>query len=307
MTSNIRYLFRFLSFRGQIRSVRHKFSYICIDMTLRNLYAKIRADLQTIYSIDEAKSIALLLLEKKYGFSRLSVMMDGDLVVQTPDLDSVMAELLAGRPIQYIIGYTEFCGLQIAVTEGVLIPRPETEELAGWIVSEHKNTPNLRILDIGTGSGCIAAAIKSYIADSKVIGWDISDQALQIAALNGVAVSHHDIIKEFDTQLADLLDVIVSNPPYVCDSEIPLMSANVLDYEPSTALFVPDNDPLRFYRAIAQFGTLNLKSGGMLYFEINEAYGPETVEMLQNADYKCVTLRKDIHGKDRMVCGKWTR
>ena len=218
--------------------------------------------------------------------------------------DGALHQLEKFVPIQYILGETEFYGLHFKVGPGVLIPRPETEELVDLII---KQAPigEISILDIGTGSGCIAVSLAKFLPQAKVTALDISKDALAIArqnaAQNRVEVSYveKDILTT-DT-LHQYFDIIVSNPPYVLNTEKQKMQPNVLEYEPHTALFVPDNDPLLFYRKIAQLAQKHLNPNGKLYFEINETFGNETVELLESLGFKNVLLKKDFFGKDRVV------
>ena len=208
------------------------------------------------------------------------------------------------EPIQYIIGYCDFCGLTFKVTPDTLIPRPETSELVEWITEEQKGD-KVNILDIGTGSGCIAISLSCKLPGCNIAAWDISPGALAVATENSkangcsVAFEQVDILAYEPT--GEQFDIIVSNPPYIKENEKKSMEANVLDWEPHTALFVPDNDPLLFYRTIAEKALAMLTSGGALYFEINRAHGAETVEMLKSLGYIETELRKDLAGNDRMI------
>lgn len=212
--------------------------------------------------------------------------------------------LTDGEPLQYVVGTAPFGNLTFEVTPATLIPRPETLELVDWVVAEEGNRPSLRLLDIGTGSGCIAISLASLLPQTKVSAWDISADALAVARRNaernGVEVAFQQVdalhVKETET-----FDCIVSNPPYICEAEKADMTDSVLLHEPHTALFVPNDDPLRFYRAIAKLGVRNLSPGGTLYFEINRAYGAETCKLLRDLGYTNVELRKDFYGNDRMV------
>jgi release factor glutamine methyltransferase len=218
--------------------------------------------------------------------------------------DNALRQLEKDVPIQYVIGETEFYRLKFRVTTDVLIPRPETEELVDWIVKEAAKGI-ISILDIGTGSGCIAISLAKHFPDAKVSAMDISSKALAVAEenarLNQVQVDFFqaDILND---EIPDKRwDVIVSNPPYVRDSEKEKMLANVVEHEPHTALFVADEDPLSFYRKIAEMAKTHLTPNGKLYFEINEAFGMEVIKLLETLGFKKVTLKKDFFGKDRMV------
>lgn len=274
-----------------------------------NIYRDIRDVLIREYDAGEASAIAFLLLEEVAGMSRSQALMGDD----SPQRDELlhMAERIAkGEPVQYVVGKAEFCGLTFHVEPGVLIPRPETEELVEAV--ELQNVQNARVVDIGTGSGCIAISLSKKFPNAKVEGWDISDDALRIAKgnaeLNESNVSFHkvDVLSVSPSEALSLaegkrVDVIVSNPPYICDKEKSDMERNVLDHEPHLALFVPDEDPLLFYRKIAELGVEILSTGGRLYFEINRAYGRETVLLLEGLGYSNVQLVQDQFGNDRMV------
>ena len=221
----------------------------------------------------------------------------------------VVAELKKDRPVQYVLGETEFLGVDFHLNSDTLIPRPETEELVMW-VAESGLKAGERVLDGGTGSGCIIVALGKMVPGLELHGVDVSPEALRQAGenarSNGVEVNflERDILYHERWDWSDF-DVIVSNPPYVRESEKALMHERVLGYEPHRALFVTDEDPLVFYRVIAEFGRLHLKPGGLLFFEINEAFGREMVELLEGMGYREVELRKDIHERDRMVKAKW--
>ena len=269
---------------------------------------EIREALRGIYPDSEALSLAKMLLVEAFGFSTLELYGGKDKEIsgnRLRDLHEMLSRLQKNEPIQYILGKETFCGLTFEVDTNVLIPRPETRELVEWIVADYELLPACRILDVGTGSGCISISLAKFIAGASVESWDISEGALEVArrncALNGVEV----LLRQQDVLLAQpdsaCFDVIVSNPPYITESEKADMEANVLDWEPATALFVPDADPLLFYRKIAELGTVMLKEGGSLYFEINRAYGNETVQMLEGLGYKQIELRKDDWGNDRMI------
>lgn len=223
-------------------------------------------------------------------------------------LDDIIIRLQQGEPLQYIEGKAPFCGMDFIVNPNVLIPRPETAELVEWIASEH-TTQQSHILDLGTGSGCISISLSKRMPQANVEACDISEGALEVAKANnhknGTSVTffHHDIL-DLTTPLPHSYDILVSNPPYIMQSEATDMEQHVTKWEPHTALFVPDNDALRFYLAIAKIGqTEALKPGGHIYVEINQVLGKETVELFESYGYKEVTLRKDIFGNDRMIKG----
>ena len=220
------------------------------------------------------------------------------------EVNDILARLKSYEPLQYIIGETWFCGYRFKVTPAVLIPRPETAELIDWIVTDNKRD-GAHILDIGTGSGCIPVSLALMMDSPVVSAWDISEEALSVASENArinkadVAFSRVDVL---GTDIPNIkVDILVSNPPYITESEKKDMERNVLEWEPNLALFVPDDDPLRFYRRIAELGLDILNDGGLIYFEINRAYGSETIEMLASMGYKNIELRKDLSGNDRMI------
>ena len=221
-------------------------------------------------------------------------------------LRSITDRLQQGEPLQYIEGKAPFCGMEFAVNSSVLIPRPETAELVDWIVCEHA-TQHPRILDLGTGSGCIAIALSKQLPQATIEACDISAEALTVAKENArmneapVSFFTHDML-DLGTPLPHSYDILVSNPPYIRQSEAADMSIQVTEWEPHTALFVPDDDALRFYRAIAELGqTEALRPGGHIYVEINQALGKETVALFEAYGYQDVELRKDIYGNERMI------
>lgn len=267
-------------------------------------YHNLVQQLCTLHPRGEASSIARWVMEERFGLSQTDLLLgkDSDLSAKdTEDLHIITQRLLKNEPLQYILGQTSFCGLTIKVAPGVLIPRPETAELVEWI--KEVCATGSRILDIGTGSGCIALALAHH--GFSVEAWDISSEALSIAQENAINL-HLDVtfkqkdILQFDETTAQF-DIIVSNPPYICNKEAKEMESNVLDYEPHTALFVPDDDPLLFYRAIALYAVNHLSHNGQLFFEINRAYAVETVELLKSLGFIDVTVRQDQFGNDRMI------
>ncbi|NEW84212.1 MAG: peptide chain release factor N(5)-glutamine methyltransferase [Mariniphaga sp.] len=269
--------------------------------------------LSSKYPRQEIESISKLIFEKVLGLSRLQVYLNQHETISPANLaqiTEIVNRLIQFEPIQYILGETEFYGLPLKVSAAVLIPRPETEELVDWIIN---NNPPLSptILDVGTGSGCIPIALSKKLPGASVDGWDISSEALMIARenaeINQVKVDfiYADVLSQSYPVQPQKYDIIVSNPPYVTLSERLSMLKNVLDYEPPIALFVPDNDPLIFYRAIADIAINQLKPGGKLYFEINEQFGNETADLLSLKGFKNIILRKDINGKERMLKADW--
>ena len=269
----------------------------------------IREKLSQIYSSEEIESITRLILEDVTGYGRLQLHLRRTELLSEPkimQIEEIINRLLAHEPIQYILGKTEFFGLPFKVTPNVLIPRPETEELVNWIIREEKKSCQ-SMLDIGTGSGCIPIAIDKNANIENIEGWDISEEALNIARQNaaqndsGVQFSLQDIFDTSNVPKSSKWDVIVSNPPYVLMEESALMEKNVVDFEPHLALFVPEHDPLVFYRAIARFAAVHLRPQGCLYFEINERMGAQTSKLLQKSGFAEILTRKDLQGKERMI------
>lgn len=255
----------------------------------------------------ESAALAKWILTEVFHFSTMELYAGKDITFPTNDwdrLENIISRLRQFEPIQYIIGRTYFCGLSLEVTPDVLIPRPETEELVDWIASNHSES-GLRILDIGTGSGCIPIALAHKMNSPQIASWDISAKALAVAKKN--AALHHaaiefrqvDILQQ--TVPSGTFDILISNPPYIAEKEKIDMSRNVLDWEPSLALFVHNDDPLLFYRKIAQAGRQLLSSKGHLYFEINRAYGEATAALLHHLGYQNIELQKDLSGNDRMI------
>lgn len=274
--------------------------------TRREIYNQLYSVASELYDEGEARQIAEMLLLAKGNISRNDLIIEPNREISIEDLDAIIAELRNWRPVQYIIGHADFRDIELTVREGVLIPRPETEELVEWIT--YNSPKGATILDIGTGSGAIAIALSREVESSHVWAMDISQDALAIARENGM---HHapnvifvegDALADFDTLFNEQFDVVVSNPPYIPQSDEELMRKNVLDFEPSTALFVPDNDPLLFYRSIVRTSKKILKRGGKLYFEIYELLASEMIAMLTDEGYSDITLREDFRGKPRMIC-----
>jgi release factor glutamine methyltransferase len=271
--------------------------------------AYIRKELDGIYPKGEIESMISLIFDKLKGYSRTQLILaDSELLgeKEQENISQIVDRLKKFEPIQYILGSTEFYNLPFYCNPGVLIPRPETEELVDWIVQENKpGKPT--ILDIGTGSGCIAVSLQKNIENSIVYACDISPVSIETARKNAilnhvsVTVVSFDILNKTPEFTFPELDIIVSNPPYVRETEKAQMERNVLDYEPELALFVADAKPLLFYDKIADFAKENLKNNGRLYFEINEAFGNECVEMLASKGFSGIILKQDINGKDRMI------
>ena len=265
--------------------------------------------LTPMHGAQEARAIVYALLEDVFGLRKTDVLLGKfDALSEAEKLHfaECAKRLSTGEPLQYVAGTAPFGELRFEVTPATLIPRPETLELVEWVVADENVKPALRLLDIGTGSGCIAISLAKLLPQAKVSAWDISAEALAVAQRNaqqnGVAVDFKQVDVLHVTE-AETYDCIVSNPPYICEEEKAEMTDSVLLHEPHTALFVPNNDPLRFYRAIAQLALRSLAPGGSLYFEINRAYGAETCNLLRDLGFRDVELRKDFYGNDRMVKG----
>lgn len=293
----------------------------CLDdediMRLKTILDNFHSALDENFGKDEVNSFFDLLMEHYLGVKRIQLVLNPEYTItneQEQLFSDALVELKNNKPIQYSIGETEFYGLPFKVNEYTLIPRPETEELVDWIITsyaEQKKESPLKILDIGTGTGCISISIAKNLSDSNVYALDVSAEALEIAnqnaELNGVEVAfiHDDILKichsTLDTE--SNFDIIVSNPPYVRNLEKAEIKPNVLDNEPHLALFVDDENPLQFYRAICEFAQHNLKENGILYFEINEYLGQEMIQLLEEFGFKSIELKKDLFGKDRMIKG----
>jgi release factor glutamine methyltransferase len=266
--------------------------------------------LLSLYSAAESQVIARWLASWAFRLAGYELVTEG---IRVPDSgsDAVfqrgLEELLDGRPIQYVTGQAFFYGLELRVGPEVLIPRPETEELVRWIVEDCKEMQGLRILDIGTGSGCILAALGLNLRAPALTGWDISAGALKAADYNlskyqlEVNLRNVDVLDENLRSHPDTFDLIVSNPPYVRETEKRDMNRNVIGYEPHAALFVPDHDPLIFYRAISQFASRALRPGGRLYLEVNEFLAGVTAFLVAQCGLDQVEIRNDFRGKKRMI------
>lgn len=271
-------------------------------------------ELSSLYDVMEIESFFYIILEQFHNKKRIDLALNPEMEMDALQLlrwETVLSELKKEKPIQYILGETEFYGLRFRVNENTLIPRPETEELVERILVESRKSKveGLRILDIGTGSGCIAISLAKNISDAKVSAIDVSEKALEMAKKNAeINVVNVDFIladvlklSTFDFRLSTKYDVIVSNPPYVRNLEKQEIKPNVLEFEPHLALFVEDDDALIFYRKIAELSLENLSDNGKLYFEINQYLGKETVELLEKLGFKNVKLIKDIYENDRMI------
>lgn len=261
-----------------------------------------------LYGEAEGRQIAEMILLSRGNFSRNSLIVEPNLPLEIPDLEQIKQDIASWRPVQYILGYADFCGMQLEVNPAVLIPRPETEELVEWVGSE--SAEGARILDVGTGSGAIAISLARSLKGSRVWALDISAEALSVARRNGqlyapnVEFVQGDALADFSGVVAESLDVVVSNPPYIPLSDRVLMRPNVVEYEPQLALFVSDDDPLIFYRSIARTARKMLREGGKLYYEIYEALADEMELMLRSEGYKSIRLREDFRGKPRMICAE---
>ena len=297
-------------------------------------YQQLWQSLTPLYDAGEAQAIVRTVLDVKYGMTLTDIICGKVNEISADEerkLEEIIIRLQKGEPVQYVLGEADFAGRTFHVEPGVLIPRPETAELCQWIEEDiagkstdspkdssedsSKDSPEVspqatddarRILDICTGSGCIAITLGLNIPNSEVTGWDISEDALRIAQGNVEMLKARNVRIEYQDALAlpkaaEAADLIVSNPPYICEKEKADMEKNVLEHEPSLALFVPDEDPLKFYRAIAEYASSALKSGGALYFEINPIYEKETREMLLKLDFKDIETKEDAFGKKRMM------
>lgn len=283
-------------------------------MKLKDLQQQFHVALDAIYGKEEVSSFFSILMEFYLNLQRHHLVVNPDQSISENDemlFHKALNELKEERPIQYVIGSTEFLGLHLMVNKNVLIPRPETEELVQWICKEitQLQKQELHILDIGTGSGCIAIALKKKFPKAKVYALDISDEALQVANKNAelnqteITFALADITVQSEPYFnSDIkFDIIVSNPPYVLEIEKNRMQSNVLDNEPSVALFVTDEDPLVFYKAIQKFAVNNLSENGLLFFEINEYLGDEMKSLLTDGPFEDIEIKKDVFEKDRMI------
>ena len=280
-------------------------------MTIKHYRDQFIQELTSLYDVGEAESFFYRILEARHLLKRIDIALQPELALTVTELEDwnlILEQLKKEIPIQYLLGSTHFYGLEFEVNSNVLIPRPETEELVDWIIKSQQlaiGDKKVRILDIGTGSGCIAIALAKNLPNAQVFALDVSEQALgtaqKNAELNQVAIQfiHQSILETED--LGQQFDIIVSNPPYVRHLEKLEIKKNVLDNEPHLALFVADDDALIFYRKIAELAQKNLNPQGQLYFEINQYLGQETLDLLQEMGFKNTELRKDIYGNDRMI------
>ena len=274
-------------------------------MTYRELWRT----LEPLYGNGEARAVTDYVLDVCFGLSKADILcgaVEEMTAEKTAELNKIFGRLTEGEPVQYVLGRAEFSGRWFDVRPGVLIPRPETEELCAWITADSKASGSPKVLDIGTGSGCIAITLQLDMPESNVTAWDISADALDVARENAQQLGANVSFVMQDALNAKPegeWDVIVSNPPYICEKEKKDMAVNVLEHEPHTALFVPDADPLLFYRAITRLAVQTLSKGGRLYFEINPIYADDTCHMMRAEGMTAVELRSDMYGKQRMAKG----
>lgn len=283
--------------------------------TIRQLTTDLTAALTTVYPASEAAAIAGVVLEHLLQLSPLQRRLRADEEVASEVADQlppIQERLLRHEPVQYVLGVAWFADMELEVTPATLIPRPETEELVRLIVAEQKDQPALTVVDVGTGSGCIPLALSQMLTQANIFSVDVSEAALAVARRNAaryqaaITFQQIDILAEVPHDLGpQSVDVLVSNPPYVLEGERPMMRSNVLDYEPGTALFVPDADPLLFYRRIAELGQNLLRPGGTLYFEINEQYASMLHDLLTKLGYKQIEVYQDLFDKDRLLRANW--
>jgi release factor glutamine methyltransferase len=289
--------------------------FLCCMETVKDAYHEFRLTLAPLYGVQEADAIASMVLTDLTGYSKakLKAFVNDPLnEAEQQRAHEVLKELATGKPVQYVLGHAHFYGLDFKVSSAVLIPRPETEELVQWILETMKGSQPQTVLDIGTGSGCIPITIKYERLDSKLFAIDISPDALAVAQANAHVNNVEVKFVEADVlnlQAAEIINqtyhIIVSNPPYVTETDKLQMHTNVTDFEPHTALFVSDTNPLIFYKAITDFASEHLFPGGYLFFEINESYGMETLEMMKQKGFVNAELRQDMMSKDRMIRAQW--
>jgi release factor glutamine methyltransferase len=281
-------------------------------MLLSNYINQIKAKLATAYPLNETNALVNIIFRHVFRYTTHDLIINASEIIKNEkqkEINGIISRLLQHEPIQYIIGETEFFGLKFSVTPDVLIPRNETEELVQYIINENPSF-NGNILDIGTGSGCIAISLMKHLKNAHVFACDISPNALKTAQKNAkmnnvdVTFFQHDILLNKESTFQ--YDIIVSNPPYVTEKEKDMMESNVLKHEPHTALFVPDSDPLKFYNAIASFADKTLSTNGVLWLEINEQYGKATCELLSEYGFKAIVL-KDLNKRDRMIKAQKSR
>lgn len=289
---------------------------------MNELFTHLRDQLSQIYPVGEARAIAFWLFDEAFGVSRTDIYADKVRQFSQDErerLDNMCKQLVVNQqPVQYVIGHEWFLGRKFHVTPDVLIPRPETEELVNWAIEKAKQCPHPHpfIVDAGTGSGCIAISLALALPQAEVSALDLSEEALTVARQNAQTLGAQvrfrkadmlqswDFLSQIKAPLSPQADLIVSNPPYICQREAAEMEPNVMLNEPHTALFVPDSDPLRFYRALAREAVAHLHPGGWLLVEINRAYGHETAQLFEDAGLKNVEIRRDDFGNERMVAAQ---
>jgi release factor glutamine methyltransferase len=281
-------------------------------MTYREAEQRLASDLQLIYSNRESGQLASWVMEKITGLQRVDRLLQKNHPLTAEQKEhwvAINARMLQHEPIQYVLNEAPFMGLLLEVNQHTLIPRPETEELVSWVLEDHPEK-NLRVLDAGTGSGCIAMALKQQQLSWEITAGDLSLEALQVAAKNAARYQFHihfaemDMLNPQDPGWGGKYQVIVSNPPYIPHKDKASMEAHVTAYEPTTALFVPDENPLLFYKALVGAAPLHLEKGGWLYIEINEGLGDATLQLFQNVEWQA-ELRKDFQGNNRMIRAKY--
>lgn len=276
--------------------------------TRREIFLQLSVVASELYGAEEGRQIAELIVLAKGGITRNDLLVEPSKELEINDIDGIIAELREWRPVQYIIGTASFDDMELEVSEGVLIPRPETEELVEWVASEAPH--GAKIVDVCTGSGCIAIALSRRVKQSRVWGIDISREALSIARRNAekyaptIELVEGDALADFSQLVDGKVDIVVSNPPYIPNSDRELMRRNVTEHEPHIALFVEDDNPLLFYRSIARTSHKMLSMGGKIYFEIYENFAAEMVDMLTKEGFVNVVVREDFRAKQRMVCAE---
>lgn len=279
--------------------------------TIRDLRTYLYQQLGETYQEEELVQVVNLVAEELTGLPKPELILQKDKELDSSieeKAEKIIERLKTEEPLQYVFGITEFYGFPIRVKTGVLIPRRETEELVDWVYKTLRTTHNQQhILDIGTGSGCIAITMKKLLPQAKVTAWDVSEEALKVASENAKLNQAEVLFEKSDIlhlESDKTFDVIVSNPPYVLESDKQWMRTNVLEFEPEEALFVPDQDALQFYKAIARFAKKHLNEGGFLFLEIHEEKAPGVVDLLESHGFKEVEVRNDMQGKPRMAKGK---
>ena len=285
-----------------------------VPLTVKNLSTFAKNSLNTIYQEREVDAIIYILFEHYLGFSKTDCIIQASKLIDetiSNQIKDAIIKLQQHTPIQYIIEKANFYDLELFIDNNVLIPRQETEELVNWMINDIKILPvkpnELNILDIGTGSGCIAIALKKNIIFANITAIDLSENALNVAKINATTYNtpinfiNFDILSEKNPSFNQIFDIIVSNPPYITENEKIFMNKNVLNFEPHQALYVENENPLMFYKAILNFSHTNLSNNGRIYFEINESYGEAIIELMKEYNFNHIILKKDLNQKDRMV------